>query len=208
VVGEFSTESPFSAAWYVAQVEWAAGAAAGPGSVTVQHTSPLSGSLTISGSFTYSRPFTGTIGVRLSLVEGELLGTWATTAVDVRNLAHARLRGQPILAAILGAAGTSYEIVFRLDRPLPHTRSGQVEASIDASGVTSRVARFGSHRPHDCYAASAGGLAAASPTIGVRYPFTLVVGNRTLTQVAADAPLRRLPSLQSLRRAARRQLGC
>jgi hypothetical protein len=197
VVGEFAAEAPWNASFYTAEVEWAPGEP--PTSATITGTSER---LIVSASLAYWRPFTGMISVTLARVNGRQLGKWATTSVSARSLASARVRGRPLLATI--GAGR-YELALRLDRSLPQTRSGHVEASIYAGGETRQVARFGKHRSHDCYAAT---LAVSSASSVTPYPFTLAIAGHTVSQLESHASPINVAGTQALRRAAAKRLGC
>jgi len=209
VVGEFSDEGTVNPSYpYTAQIEWGDGEHSTSGTISTQGGG---NTLAVSGSFTYARPFRGTINV-LIWHNAQLLGTWTTSSVDVAGVATPpalRFRGQPILAAIPRAGGAPvYEIVFRVNQPLPQTSSGHVEALLETSGRTSPISHLGAHGTSTCYVARTNGIGQRKPKLGARYPFTLAIDANSVTRDSGQALLREFASLNRMRGAARRQLGC
>jgi hypothetical protein len=205
VVVEFSVEPPTTPASDRAQIEWAPGEAPQAGTIAAQS----NGIWTVSGSFTYWRPFSGTISVLLSRYDGTPLGRWATSRVSAGNLPHFRFLGQPILAGIPSVRRSSaYAVIFRLNRALPQTKSGRIEASLRAGGTVTSVASFGPHTAHDCYAAGGDALVASSPKPGRRYPFTLTIRGRSRASAHGQALMRRYVNFVGMLTGASKRLGC
>jgi hypothetical protein len=186
-----------------------------PGTIGMQSNNTF----TVSGSYWYTYPFSGTISVLLRDVgsSGRLLGRWTTSSVSVQGVAtadlappaRARLRDQPILAVIpRTAGGPLYELVFRTSRPLPRTSSGHVDALIEANGRTNPISDLIAHRTSTCYVAHTNGIGKRKLKLGARYPFTLAVDAGSVTRDSGHALLRRFVSLNRMRSVASRQLGC
>lgn len=213
VVGEFSYEGTANSSYpYDAQIEWGDGEPSTPGTISPQsnHT------FTVSGSFTYARPFSGSVSVLLRNGT-RLLGTWTTSNVEVKVVAvpdltppiPVRLRGQPILAAIPRASRAPvYEIVFRTNQPLPQTSSGHVEALIEAHGQANPVNNLASRGASTCYMARTSGISKRELKLRARYPFTLAIDAGLVERDSGHALLRPFASLERMRRVASRQLGC
>jgi hypothetical protein len=214
VVVEFSDEGTVNPYYpYHAQIEWGDGKPSTSGTITTQSGD---NTFTVSGSFTYARPFSGTISVLL-WHDTQLLGRWTTSSVEVEGAAApdlrpplpVRFRGQPILAAIPRAGGAPvYELIFRTNQPLPHTSSGHVEALIEVHGRTNPVSGLVAHRASTCYVARTNGIGKRKLKLGARYPFTLAVDTRSVTRDSGHALLRKFASLDRMRSVASRQLGC
>jgi len=120
-----------------------------------------------------------------------------------------RFLGRPMLAAV-GRAGkqAAYEIVFRLDRPLPHTNSGHIEASVEAFGTTGPVGGLGAHRGSACYAARVRGVPKQALKDGAHDPFTLIIGGSSAERERGQASLRRFGSFGRILSVASKELGC
>jgi hypothetical protein len=220
VVGEFSI-AEHAIPFYVdsAQIEWGNGEPSTAGTISWTEGKTF----TVSGLFTYARPFRGTIGV--SLLHGtQVLGTWATSSVVVEGLpgpnlvrptkdlvlpVPVRLRGRPILAAIpRKGRGPVYELVFATTQPLPRTGTGQFEAVIEGGGRSSQVSALLAHGTSTCYLARAVTVGKHEPKPGSRYPFALSLDTTSPTHDAGDAFVRSFPTFARLRSAGARQLGC
>lgn len=219
VVAEFSYTLPFVPSLpYQAQIEWGDGEALTAGTINTQG----SDTFTVSGSHTYSRQLNGTIRVLLSLdgwwsPESGPLGTWVTGSTNATlgpgsaqvTPAPLQFDGRPLLAAIQrGTRVPLYELLFRLNRALPQTSSGQVEAKIEASGHASPVRQLTAHTATACYAATARKPEKPKPHTLTRYPFTLVVEGAPDTRDRGYGLIRRFASTSDLHRAVRKQLGC
>jgi hypothetical protein len=205
VVGEFERSSsyllvPVSVSTW--SIEWGDGRVS-PGTVS----EPTIGRLAISGSHTYARPLSGAVKVRVSA--GIETGTWTTANVLVPERPF-KLVGRPILAVIPSInGGTGYEIIFRLNRPLPQTKFGHIRASLSSHGIASSIAAFGPRKTPVCYAARSDALATRSSQAGRRYPFALTIrGLAGNTKTDGQAIVRTYTDLGSMRSAASEQLGC
>ncbi|HTA33037.1 MAG TPA: hypothetical protein VK721_06390 [Solirubrobacteraceae bacterium] len=219
VVAEFSyTEASNSFVPYHAQIEWGDGEASPTATVIMrsgEHT------FTVSGSHTYGRPLTGTTKVLLSY-ESEPLGAWATGSVDATppiDLTHpagsvhvtppVRFHGQPLLDEISRSGKAPlYELVFRLNRALPQTGAGNVEAMIEANGQPSPIRQLTTRKVATCYAATQGGIGKRELKPGAHYPFTLVDEGASDTRYRAYGLVRRFASINRMHGAVSRQLGC
>ncbi len=206
VVGEFDRAPslglvPVMTTW---SIEW------GDGQVSPGTASELPlGKLALSGSHTYSWPLSGAIKVSVS--GGIEMGTWAIASVIVAEVpSRFHFVGQPILAAIPSVKGASaYQIIFRLNQPLPRTKSGRIRASLNSHGVASSIAAFDSRRTRACYAARSSSLAEHSAQARRRYPFALTIrGLASNTKTDGQAIVRTYPNLGSMRSGAAKQLGC
>jgi hypothetical protein len=174
-------------------------------------------------SHTYANPGayqTSNDTVSVLVWAGDLMGKWATSSVSV-NVAtptpdtglgekpQFKFVGQPIAAAIPSVKGkTSYEIIFRLNRQLPQTKSGQIQAQLIPYGEGNSIASFGPHETHTCYAAGSDGLARQHPKAGHRYPFTLAIQRPTATKAKGHAILHRYFNFVSMLSGASKRLGC
>jgi len=191
---------------YSALIEWGDGEAPTTGTISTRGSEPA---FTVSGSHTYTRPLTGTIRVLLSIRWGnktEALGAWATGSVDATP--PLRFDGQPLLAAIpRGTRAPLYELIFRLNRALPRTSAGHVDAMIEANGHTSPVRRLTAHGTSACYIATASTTAKRKLKPGAHYPFTLVVDGASDTRDKAYGLVRSLANINRIHSAAS-QLGC
>jgi hypothetical protein len=193
VLGEFTVESPWNSSFYEAEAQIEDGRPAEAVSISGGHER-----LIVSGTLTYARPFDGPLRVSLRRAGRGVVGTWVTLSVGARARAAARIHGRPMLVA--GAGG--YELIFRLDRALPETRSHAVAAAVSIGAETRPVRSLPGHRSHHCYAAKLSAGVVASGSAG-SLPFTLAVGSRTITQIEGRASL----ATASSKRVAR-QLGC
>ena len=213
VVGEFSLEGD---ATDTAEIEWEAGGPSSSGTVTTldQQAGVVfeRRTIAVSGSFTYMRPFTGTI--RVLLGGWKPLGAWVTSGVDVVapvvavSPAPVELRAGSILAAIPRAAGGAlYELVFRTDRRLPQTRSGQIEAHVKANGQIHPISHLTAGES-TCYVARLDEIGKGRPRLGARYPFTLAIDSGRLTRDGGHALLSRFATLRSMRSIVAGRLGC
>ncbi len=204
VVWEFDETSLDFDLAYSASIEWGDGQLS-PGTIS-QLTGDTPTRFAVSGAHTYAAPLTGAI--KVTIRGGIETGTWTGADVIVTEVPSPfKLIGAPILAAIRSARGGSrYETIFRVNRRLAQARSGHVEASFLAGGLTSSVEAFGSHRARACYAASE--RAPASPRRGQRYPFTLSFQQPTGARTSGEATLRTYRSTASLLADAHRRLGC
>ena len=213
VVGEFSYEGTVNSSYpYDAQIEWGDGEPSTPGTISPQNNHTF----TVSGSFTYARPFSGTVSVLLRN-GARLLGTWTTSNVEVKGVAvpdltpptPVRLRGQPILAAIPRASGAPvYELIFRTNQPLPQTSSGHVEALIEAHGQTNPVSDLVAHGTSTCYMARTHVIGKRELKLGAPYPFTLAIDAGSVTRDSGHASVRHFVNLNRMRSIAGRALGC
>lgn len=203
-VGEFELPSrqllPISA--HTWSIEWGDGQVS-PGTVS----EPTIGKLAVTGSHTYSRPLSGAVKVRVS--GGIETGTWTTANVLVPERPF-KFVGQPILAVIPSInGGTGYEIVFRLNRPLPQTKSGHIRASLSSHAIASSIVAFDLRKTPVCYAARSDALATRSSQAGRRYPFALTIrGLAGNTKTDGQAIERTYTNLGSMRGGASEQLGC
>jgi hypothetical protein len=205
VVGEFERPSsyllvPMAASTW--SIEWGDGQVS-PGTVS----EPTIWRLAVSGSHTYSRPVSGAIKVRVSA--GIETGTWTTANVLVPERPF-KFVGRPILAVIPRAKGdTGYEIIFRLNRPLPQTTSGSVRASLSSHGIASSIAAFDPSKTRACYAARSDASATRSLRAGRRHPFALTIrGLAGNTKIDGQAIVRTYTDLGNMRSGANEQLGC
>ncbi len=211
VLGEFTEEEiPFTGAPYYVRIEWEAGNRIwAPGSVTAGE----AGRLVVTATNTFPTEFQGNATVHVGITEAE-------TAWPVKVDVHAakapmpaprapkyEFRGRQILAAIPGAkASTAYEMVFRLNMPLPTANSGGIEASL-GGGITGSISSFGHHRASACYS--------VRPATGVKrklksrrsLPFKLKI-RRPASVLRGKAVLRNYASVKRMRSAASKQLGC
>jgi hypothetical protein len=116
---------------------------------------------------------------------------------------------QPILAAIPSVnKSTVYEIVFRLNRALPRTKTGRIEAALSLSGANSTLAGFGPHRSSACYAAGSDGVARQSPRAAHRYPFTLTIERSAPIEIEGHAVLHRYFNFVSMLTGVSKRLHC
>lgn len=211
VVGEFVAEGAVTPTYpYTAEIEWGAGGPLTTGTIGTLDNKTF----TVSGSFTYEQPLTGAIRVLLSGGWKGLLGTWVTSGVDVvapvvaPEPLPAELRGGSILADISRpTGGPLYELVFRTDRSLPHTHSGEVEAHVKVNGQTDPVSHL-TARESTCYVAQLGGLGNTRPKRGARYLYTLAVDAGLATRDTGHALLSRFATLRSMRSLEAKRLGC
>jgi hypothetical protein len=203
VVAEFGTPAfglRTPASGYAVSIEWGDGHSS-PGTFS----EPTFQKLAVSGAHTYSRPVDGAIKVSLS--GGIETGMWTTANVLVPS--QFKFLGQPILAAIPSLnEGSAYEIVFRLNRSLPQTKSGRIQASLSAHGLSSPIVSFGPRRTRACYAAGSDDFAGRTPKAGRRYRFALTIQGLTDTMTDGQATVHRYTSLVAMRSGASQRLGC
>jgi hypothetical protein len=164
----------------------------------------------VAGSHVYPAEFNGTATVQVGIAEAA--STWPVS-VSVREpevpAAPFRFRGQPILAAIPSVKGsTAYEIIFRLNQPLPRTKSGRIQASLGGYGVAGSLAGFGPHKSHACYAAGVKVSKGRKPKAHHRYRFALSVQRPTVSQTHGHATLHRYFNFASMLTGASKRLGC
>jgi hypothetical protein len=154
ILGEFSEEKlPFEGDQYYARIEWEEGDRTwAPGTVSADG----NGRLMVSATHTFPAEFSGVVIVSVGIAEA--VTTWPVSVNVGAVQASAPVlkygfQGQQILAAVPNVKGsTAYEIIFRLDMPLPSTESGGVRASL-GGGIAGSIAGFGRHRASACYAA-------------------------------------------------------
>lgn len=188
------------ASGYAVSIEWGDGQIS-PGTIS----EPSFQKLAVSGSHTYSRPLNGAIKVSIS--GGIETGTWSTANVIVPS--QFEFLGRPILAAIPTLkGGTADEIIFRLNQPLPQTKSGRIQASLSTHGRAGPIVSFGPHRTRACYAASSDDFAGRSPKAGRRYPFALTIQGLTDTMTDGQATVHNYASSVAMRSGASKRLGC
>lgn len=210
IVGEFTEEAvPFEAAPYYARIEWEAGDRTwAPGVITAA----AEGRLVVTATHTFTAEFSGNTTVRVGITEAE--ATWpVSVTVHARQVVSRaptpkyRFRGRPILAAVENDRGrVYYEIIFRLNRPLPTVRSRGVGASL-GGGVTGSIFGYGRHKASACYVAKL--HTAVRRRLGSlgSLPFDLTI-QQPSTVMRGTAVLRKLASAGRARNFARRQLGC
>lgn len=204
IIGEFTQESlPFTGAPYYVNIEWESG------DRTWDHgtvTAGANGVLVVTGSHVYPAAFAGTATVTVGITEAT--STWRVS-VNAREPEQFSFRGQPILAAIPSANGSAaYELIFRLDRPLPRTSSGRIEASLSGYGVAGSLAGFGPHKSHACYAAGVTISKRHAPRAHRRYPLTLSVQEPGVPRTHGHTTLRRYRNFVGMLTGAAKTLGC
>jgi PKD repeat protein len=120
-----------------------------------------------------------------------------------------KLVGQPILAAIPSVKrSTAYEIIFRLDQPLPRTKSGRILASLSGYGIAGSLASFGPHKSHSCYAAGITPPKGHTPRPHRRYPFAIGIEAAMSVKVSGHAVLHRYFNFVSMLTSASKKLAC
>jgi hypothetical protein len=204
VLGEFTEESvPFTGASYYVHIEWEAGDRQwAPGTITAGE----DGRLVVTGSHVYPAAFNGTATVTVGITEAT--STWPVS-VSAKESVPFVFRGQPILASIPSVKGsTAYELIFRLDRPLPRTSSGRIEASLSGYGVAGSLAGFGLHKSRACYAAGVTITKRHTPRAHSRYPLTLSVQEPGVPRTHGHAALRRYRNFVGMLTGAAKKLGC
>jgi len=204
ILGEFTQESlPFTGAPYYVYIEWESGDRMWDhGTVTAG----ADGVLVVTGSHVYPAAFNGTATVQVGITE--TVSTWPVS-VSVREPEQFGFRGQPILAAIPSAKGsTAYELIFRLNRSLPRTSSGRIAASLSGLGVTGSLSSFGRHKSRACYAAGVEIQKRHAPKAHRRYPLTLDVQQPGTARAHAYATLQRYFNFVGMLTGADRKLAC
>ncbi len=213
ILGEFTEEAlPFERASYYAHIEWEEGDRTwAPANITAGE----NGKLVVTATHTFPAEFRGNVIVRVGITEAE--ATWPVSAdvsaaqaeapIPKHKLPNYEFRGRQILAAVPSVkAGTAYEIVFRLNTPLPATKAGGVEASL-GGGIAGSISRFGTHTASACYAVRL--AAGAERKLESRHslPFNLKI-RQPVSLIQGKAVLRKYTSLKRAHSAASRQLGC
>jgi hypothetical protein len=213
ILGEFTEEDlPFEGAPYYAHIEWEEGDRTwAPASITAGE----DGRLVVTATHTFPAEFRGNVTVHVGITEAE--ATWPVSADVHAPQAEApvpnhkspsyEFRGRQILAAAPSVkGGTVYEIVFRLNMPLPATKSGGVEASL-GGGIAGSISRLGPRAASACYAVRL--------TAGVKrklkshrsLPFNLKT-QQPASVVPGKAVFHKYASLERMHSAAGRQLSC
>jgi hypothetical protein len=187
---------------YTASIEWGDGQIS-PGIIS----EPIfREQLAVSGSHTYTRPLSSVIKVSIS--GGIETATWTTASALVPEVSRPfRFIRRPIFAIIPSVRGDDgYEIIFRLNQPLPQTKSHRIEASLASNGVTSHIAAFGSHPA--CYIARGNAFAERSRHLGQRYSIVLTLQGAADMMTHGQAIARKYANLLGMRDSASQQLGC
>jgi hypothetical protein len=213
MLGEFTEEAlPFEGASYYAHVEWEEGDRTwAPANVVPGE----NGRLLVTAAHTFRAEVSGNVTVTVGV--SEALTSWPVSA-DVRaaraegpaakhGLPGYEFRGRQILVtAPHGKASTTYEIAFRLNRPLPSTKSGGVEASL-GGGIAGSISRLGAHAVSACYIVSltAGVERKLKSRRGMSFSLKI---RRPTSVIQGKAALHRYASLERARSATSRQLGC
>ncbi|MGA9283941.1 MAG: hypothetical protein WBV85_00705 [Solirubrobacteraceae bacterium] len=212
ILGEFTEENlPFEGAPYYAHVEWEEGDHTwAPASIAAGE----NGRLVVTATHTFPAEFHGNATVRVGIAEAE--ATWPVSA-DVHAAQAApplsshespnyEFRGRQILAAVPSVKGsTAYEIVFRLNVPLPATKSG-VEASF-GGGIAGSISRFGGRTASACYAVRLAAGVERKLKSRRSLQFNLKI-QQPASVIQGKAVLHKYASLKGMHRAASRQLGC
>lgn len=207
VVGEFGLNFWVPLSGDAATIDWGDGQSS-PGTITA----PVFGAFLVSGGHTYTHAMSSSIKVSVS-AEIET-GTWTTDELLVKTppvvkppLEFVR---HPILAAIPSVGKTKvYELVFRVNQPLPAKSPGNIAASLSAFGHTlGSIASFGPHKSHDCYAAGVKPQARKKPRPGRGYPFSLSLSGETGAKASARMLTRDYSDFDSMLAATAKRLGC
>jgi hypothetical protein len=208
VLGEFTEEEiPFAGATYYVHIEWYEGDREwAPGIITPGE----AGRMAVTATNTFPTEFQGNATVHVGITEAE--ATWPVS-VNVRaseptapNLKY-RFRGEQILAAIPSVKGrTAYEMIFRLNMPLPTAKSGGAEISL-GDGITGSISSFGRHRAGDCYSVRLAAGVKRKLKSRRSLPFNLKI-RQSASVVRGEAVLRKYASPKRMQSAASKQLGC
>jgi hypothetical protein len=211
VVGEFTEEPlPFDGAPYYAHIEWEEGDRTwAPGVVT----SAADGRLVVTATHTFTAKTSGNATVHVGIAEAEAAWPLSVTVHAQRAAAATpaplyRFRGRPILAAVRsGRRSVAYEMIFRLNLPLPTAKSGMVQASLSGgTAVAGSILSYGRHEARDCYVAKLSGVKPTRTMSRRGLPFDLKI--QTVGTIQDTAVLRRLASARRTRSFARSRLGC
>ena len=213
ILGEFTEEDlPFEGAPYYAHIEWEEGNRVwAPANITAGE----DGRLVVTARHTFPAEFSGNVTVRVGIAEAE--ATWPVSAdvhaaqteapIPNHKLPKHEFRGRQILATTPSVGGsTAYEIVFRLNMPLPARKSGRVEASL-GDGIVGSISRFGPRAASACYAARLAPGVKHKLKSRRSLPFNLKI-QRPVSVIQGSAVLRKFASLERMHRAVSRQLGC
>lgn len=199
-LGEFIEEPPPSeGASYLARIDWE-----GNGTwMNTTVTTAEAGRLVVTATHTFPAEFHGNTILSMRISEAE--ARWPVS-VNVRAAPRYEFRDRQILAAIPSVKGrTTYEILFRLNTPLPSTSSDVVDAAL-GGGFYDSVSSFGRDKADACYAIRLTGV--KRKLMSRRsLPFTLTI-QQPVRIVRGRAELRRYASLRRMHSAADRQLGC
>jgi PKD repeat protein len=213
ILGEFTEEAlPFEGAPYYAHIEWEEGDRTwAPANIAAGE----DGRLVVTATHTFPAEFSGNTTVHVGITEAE--ATWPVSAdvhvaqAEAPSPNHAfpnyEFRGRQILAATPSVKGsTAYEIVFRLNVPLPATKSGSVEASLGV-GIAGSISRFGHRAASACYAVRL--VADRERKLKSRrsLPFNLKI-QQPASAIPGKAVLHKYASLKRMHSAASRQLSC
>jgi hypothetical protein len=205
ILGEFTEESPPVAdPVYNAFIEWESGDRQwAPGTITAG----ANGRFVVTGSHVYPAEFEGT--ATLNVWASEAISKWPVS-VSVREPAPPfRFRGHPILAAIPSTKrSTAYELIFRVDRRLPRSKSGRIEASLGGYGVAGSLAGFGPHKSHSCYATGIDVPKGHSPKMHRHYPLTLSTQLPGVAKTNGHATMHRYFNFVDMLTGAAKELGC
>jgi hypothetical protein len=128
---------------------------------------------------------------------------------DLTPPATLRFQGQPMLAIVRRAQRAPlYEFVFRLNRPLPQTDSGHVDATMHAFGHTDQIRRLLARSVTACYATQLGGVGNHRLAGANTYAFTLTVPSKAAIHGEARILPRAFADQNRMSRAVAKRLGC
>lgn len=208
-MGEFTDSEEPPAGNFSATANWGDGTTS-PGSVKLQEGCNTAYEAS-APSHTYSTPGTYSFSYTIHDASTGLdhIVDRGTVNVIASPPPKFKLVGQPILATIPSVKGsTAYELVFRLDRPLPRTKSGRIVASLSGYGVAGSLAGFGPHKRHACYAAEITPPEGRAPKPHRRYPFALDIQAATSAKTSGHAVLHRYFNFVSMLTGATKKLAC
>jgi hypothetical protein len=199
VLGEFSDEPPAEATiGFHAIVEWESE------DRTWSHvgvTESPTGTYVITGSHVFAEEFTGTATVHAYAAEATTSWTVPVTVGPRPRLHFARA---PILAALRSPSGTSYELVFRLDRHLQSGANGTVAATLSGPGFSATIGDLLAHESTPCYIAQ---LIPSKGALGPHVRFTIDPQDG-VASLSATVRSHRFASAHKLRAQVRSRLGC
>jgi hypothetical protein len=208
ILGEFTEEAlPFEGAPYYAHIEWEEGDRTwAPANIAEGE----NGRLVVTATHTFPAEFHGNVTVHVGITEAE--ANWPVSVIVHAAQAETpvpnyEFRGRQILAAVPSLKGsTAYEIIFRLNMPLPTTKSGGLEASLD-SGIAGSISSFDPHKASACYAARLAADVKRKLKSRHSLPFNLKI-QQPASLIRGKAVLRKYASFKRMHSAASRQLGC
>ncbi len=210
ILGEFTEEAlPFEGAPYYAHIEWEEGDLTwAPANIIAGE----NGRLVVTATHTFPAEFSGNTTVHVGITEAQAIwpvsvnvhAAQVETPVPNYEPPNYEFRGQQILAAIKGS--TAHEIVFRLNMPLPTTKSGGVEASLGGR-IAGSISRLGPRAANACYAVRL--AAGVERKLKSRHSLQFSLKTRQPASVIqGKAVLRKYASLKRMHSVTSRQLGC